>query len=64
MAPNARRWIASFRESSPDVHMTIVDLIAEADKVPDHPESDNRPACHGGHLVIAPALYATPHVVQ
>lgn len=33
LAPNARRWIAPFRESFPDVHMTIVELIAEADKV-------------------------------
>jgi hypothetical protein len=33
LAPTARRWIARFRESFPDVHMTIVDLIAEADKV-------------------------------
>ncbi len=33
LAPAARRWIAPFRESFPDVHMTIVDLIAEADKV-------------------------------
>jgi predicted ester cyclase len=33
LAPTARRWIAPFRESFPDVHMTIVELIAEADKV-------------------------------
>jgi predicted ester cyclase len=29
----ARRWIAPFRASFPDVHMEIVDLIAEGDKV-------------------------------
>jgi steroid delta-isomerase-like uncharacterized protein len=33
LAANARRWIAPFRESFPDVHMVVVDLIAEADKV-------------------------------
>jgi steroid delta-isomerase-like uncharacterized protein len=33
LAPAAHRWIAPFRESFPDVTMTIVDLIAEADKV-------------------------------
>jgi steroid delta-isomerase-like uncharacterized protein len=33
LAPTAHRWIAPFRESFPDVNMTIVDLIAEADKV-------------------------------
>jgi predicted ester cyclase len=32
-APAARRWIAPFRESFPDVQMEIVDLIAEGDKV-------------------------------
>jgi predicted ester cyclase len=29
----ARRWIIPFRVSFPDVHMVIVELIAEGDKV-------------------------------
>jgi predicted ester cyclase len=33
MAGAARRWIAPFRASFPDVHMEIVELIAEGDKV-------------------------------
>jgi len=33
LAPEARRWITPFRASFPDVHMEIVDLIAEGDKV-------------------------------
>jgi predicted ester cyclase len=33
LAPAARRWITPFRASFPDVHMEIVDLIAEGDKV-------------------------------
>ena len=33
LATAARRWIAPFRASFPDVHMEIVDLIAEDDKV-------------------------------
>jgi predicted ester cyclase len=33
LASQARRWIAPFRASFPDVHMEIVDLIAEGDKV-------------------------------
>jgi predicted ester cyclase len=33
MAAGARRWIAPFRESFPDVQMDIVDLIAEGEKV-------------------------------
>jgi predicted ester cyclase len=33
LAPAARRWIAPFRASFPDVHMEIVELIAEEDKV-------------------------------
>src|SRR4029450_1696783 len=32
-APAARRWIAPFRASFPDVRMEIVELIAEGDKV-------------------------------
>jgi predicted ester cyclase len=33
LAPAARRWIAPFRASFPDVHMEILELIAEDDKV-------------------------------
>ena len=33
LAAAVRRWIAPFRASFPDVHMEIVDLIAEGDKV-------------------------------
>jgi predicted ester cyclase len=33
LAPAARRWIARFRAAFPDVHMEVVDLIAEDDKV-------------------------------
>lgn len=33
MAAVARAWIAPFRASFPDVHMEIVDLVAEGDKV-------------------------------
>jgi SnoaL-like polyketide cyclase len=33
LAPAARRWITAFRASFPDVHMEVVDLIAEGDKV-------------------------------
>jgi predicted ester cyclase len=33
MAAAARRWIAPFRESFPDVHMDVVELIAEGEKV-------------------------------
>lgn len=33
LAPGVHRWIAPFRAAFPDVHMTIVDLIAEGDKV-------------------------------
>ena len=33
LAPAARRWIAPFRASFPDVHMEVVELIAEGDKV-------------------------------
>ena len=33
LVPAARRWIAPFRASFPDVHMAIVELIAEGDKV-------------------------------
>jgi predicted ester cyclase len=33
LAGAARRWIAPFRASFPDVHMELVELIAEGDKV-------------------------------
>jgi predicted ester cyclase len=33
MASAARRWITPFREAFPDVAMTVVDLVAEDDKV-------------------------------
>jgi predicted ester cyclase len=33
LALETRRWIAPFRASFPDVHMEIVELIAEGDKV-------------------------------
>lgn len=33
LATGAKRWIAPFRKSFPDMRMEIVDLIAEGDKV-------------------------------
>jgi predicted ester cyclase len=33
LARAARRWITPFRASFPDVHMEVVELIAEGDKV-------------------------------
>jgi len=33
IAPAARRWIEPFRASFPDVHMDVLELIAEGDKV-------------------------------
>ena len=33
LAPAARRWITPFRASFPDVHMAILELIAEGDAV-------------------------------
>ena len=44
LAGGARRWIAPFRESFPDVHMEIVDLVAEGDAVA------ARFRCSGTHL--------------
>jgi predicted ester cyclase len=44
LAPRARQWIAPFRESFPDVHMDVVELIAEADTVV------GRFRCSGTHL--------------
>jgi hypothetical protein len=33
IAEQARRWIGSFRDSFPDFHMEVRDVIAEGDKV-------------------------------
>lgn len=33
MAPKARAWIAPFRTAFPDVHMEIVELVAEGERV-------------------------------
>ena len=44
LAPVAKRWIAPFRASFPDVHMEVVDLIAEGDKLV------GRFTCSGTHL--------------
>jgi predicted ester cyclase len=44
IAAAARRWIGPFRESFPDFHMEIVDLVAEDDKVAAHFK------CSGTHL--------------
>ncbi len=44
LVPEAKRWIAPFRVSFPDVHMDVVDLIAEDDKVV------GRFNCSGTHL--------------
>jgi predicted ester cyclase len=44
LVADAKAWIAPFRASFPDVHMEVVDLIAEGDKVV------GRFACSGTHL--------------
>lgn len=44
LAPKARRWIAPFRSSFPDMRMKLVDLIAEDDTVV------GRFRCSGTHL--------------
>src|SRR4051812_36788398 len=44
LAPDAKRWIAPFRASFPDMHMDVVELIAEADQVV------GRFICSGTHL--------------
>jgi predicted ester cyclase len=36
LAPRAKRWIAPFRASFPDMQMTIIDLIAEGETVVGH----------------------------
>ena|SRR5918994_6243197 len=35
-APGVKAWIAPFRAAFPDVHMEVVELIAECDKVVAH----------------------------
>lgn len=44
LAAAAKRWIAPFRASLPDVRMEVVELIAEGDKVV------GRFTCSGTHL--------------
>ena len=44
LAPGAREWIAPFQASFPDMHMEVVDLIAEDDTVV------GRFTCSGTHL--------------
>jgi predicted SnoaL-like aldol condensation-catalyzing enzyme len=44
LAPAAKRWITPFRVSFPDVHMEVVELIAEGDTVA------GRFACSATHL--------------
>jgi predicted ester cyclase len=44
LAAEAKAWIAPFRASFPDMHMEIVDLIAEKDQVV------GRFTCSGTHL--------------
>ncbi len=46
LAPAARRWIAPFRASFPDMRMDVVDLIAEGDTVV------GRFRCSGTHLGV------------
>jgi predicted ester cyclase len=36
IARGAQRWVGPFRESFPDFHMEVVDVIAEGDKVVGH----------------------------
>jgi predicted ester cyclase len=44
LAPAARKWITPFRAAFPDVHMEILELIAEDDRVV------GRFACSATHL--------------
>jgi predicted ester cyclase len=44
LAAEAKRWIAPFRASFPDVHMEVIELIAEGDTVV------GRFTCSGTHL--------------
>lgn len=43
IAPAVKAWIGPFRASFPDVHMEVVDLVAEGDKVA------GRFTCSGTH---------------
>lgn len=43
IAPAVKAWIGPFRTSFPDVHMEVVDLVAEGDKVA------GRFTCSGTH---------------
>src|SRR5215212_495704 len=44
LAPEAKAWITPFRASFPDVHMEVIELIAEGDTVV------GRFTCSGTHL--------------
>lgn len=44
LAPDAKAWVAPFRASFPDVHMTTVTLVADRDTVA------GRFRCSGTHL--------------
>jgi predicted ester cyclase len=44
LAPEAKAWIAPFQASFPDVHMEVIELIAEGDTVA------GRFTCSGAHL--------------
>jgi predicted ester cyclase len=44
LAPRARRWIEPFRQSFPDVHMEVIQLVADGDTVA------ARFVCTGTHL--------------
>ncbi len=44
LAPEAKAWIAPFRVSFPDMHMEVIDLVAEGDTVV------GRFTCSGTHL--------------
>jgi ketosteroid isomerase-like protein len=46
LAPRAKRWIAPFRSSFPDVRMEVVELVAEGDTVA------GRFRCSGTHLGV------------
>lgn len=46
LAAQARRWMAAFRESFPDVQMEVVQLVAEGDAVA------ARFICSGTHLGV------------
>jgi hypothetical protein len=66
LAPCVHRWIAPFRASFPDVHMTIVDLIAERSPNPataaasvafaDHQESTRHFLAQREHVGMCTSL--------